>query len=359
MNSFLLCLTADENGFPSQKLLDMMIKLSKGGCGLIVPGYVYPIQHGKANVGQTGMTTKDHAEAWREAIKEIHKNGSKIMFQIAHAGDRGLETESHHQPIGCSGLLPGSRAMTEAEICETIDAFIKASKNLKEVGADGVQLHAAHGYLLSQFLSPYLNRRTDQWGGLTENRTRIVFEIINQIRKATHDSIAVGIKLNGNDFVDGGIDPPMCCEIVSMLPPLDLVEVSCSIMNKAYHIRADVREEVYKKNCKNYKEVIQRAHELLDGIPYMEGYNSDASALLKETFPELPVACVGGWRTVEKMEFALNTSKADIISMSRPFLKQPNLVNAIRNGAEKVDCDSCSLCSLNRAPGIKCQNWVK
>ena len=304
------------------------------------------------------MYTKDHAEAWRETIKEIHKHGSKIMFQIAHAGDRGNAALSGHQPIGCSGLEPGSRPMTDAEICETIESFAKAAKNLKEVGADGVQLHAAHGYLLSQFLSPYLNRREDKWGGITENRIRIVFEIIESIRKSTHDSIAVSMKMNGNDCVDGGIDPAMATEIISMLPTLDMIEISCGV-NRGFTIRADVNEETYKKNVKNYKEVIKRAHELMDGVEYSEGYNSEASRFIKEQITGIPIAAVGGWRNVDQMEFALNTLKCDIISMSRPFLKQPHLVKDIFNGATKVNCDSCSLCSLNRGVGIKCQNWKK
>ena len=174
---------ADSNGFPAQELFNKMVQLAKGGCGLIVPGYCYTIQHGRANPTQTGMTSKEHAQIWKETIDEIHKNGSKIMFQLAHGGDKCNQNDIGQQPIGCSGLEPGSRAMTDAEICETIESFAKAAKYLKEAGADGVQLHAAHGYLLSQFLSPYLNRRTDKWGGVTENRTRIVFEIVNEIRK--------------------------------------------------------------------------------------------------------------------------------------------------------------------------------
>ena len=356
-------LSDDKTGMPSKKLLKEMVNLAKGGTGLIVPGYVYPIKSGKAAPFQTGMYTKEHAEAWRETINEIHKYGSKVVFQIAHGGDRALPGENGEQPAGCSGLLPGTRAMTEAEINDTIQAFITASKNLKEVGADGVQIHAAHGYLVSQFLSPALNKRTDKWGELTENRVRILFEMINGIRNATHDSIAVGVKINGNDFLEGGVDPQMCIENISLLPPLDFAEISCGALNRPYTTRYDVNEKDYIKNVGKEKgaELTKRALELMDGIPYTEGYNVEAAAQVKEAFPELPVASVGGWRTFSKMEFAINTLKADIISMSRPFLKDPSVVKHLLEGEEVVRCNNCGLCSLHRVDiaknGIKCQNW--
>jgi 2,4-dienoyl-CoA reductase-like NADH-dependent reductase (Old Yellow Enzyme family) len=342
---------------PSKKLLDMMVDLSKGKTGLIVPGYVYPIKHGKSIRKQTGMFTKKHADVWKDTIKKIHENGSKVIFQICHGGDRCQESMIGQQPIGCSGLIPGSRPMTEAEICDTIDAFAAAAKNLKNVGADGVQIHCAHGFLLSQFLSPVLNRRNDKWGGIIENRTRIVFETIQAVREITNDSLSISIKINGDDCVKGGMDAQMCCEVISMIPPLDFVEISCGIGPKSYTIRANLNESTIKRNIKNSKEIIERAHQMCDGVPYFEGYNIKAAELAKEYFPELPIACTGGWRHFDKMEEAVKSGKCDIISMSRPFIKQPHLVQALMDGAEKVDCDSCNLCSLHREPGVVCQNW--
>ena len=351
---------SSDDGFPKQKLFDMIVDYSKGKTGLIVPGYVYPISHGKSIVHQTGMTTKKHAEVWRETIQKVHANGSKIVFQICHGGDKCQEKDIHQQPIGCSGLIPGSRPMTDSEICDTIEAFAKAAKNLKEVGVDGVQIHCAHGFLISQFLSPALNKRKDKWGGVPENRTRFLFEVIQAVREATHDSIAIGIKINSNDHIEGGMDEQMANEVISMVPPLDFVEFSCGVTRKAYGIRADINEEVYRKNCQNPEEIIKLAHELSDGVPYYEGYNLKGAELAKEFFEsQIAVATVGGWRHFDKMEKAVKEGKADIISLSRPFLREPHLVQKFMDGADSVECNSCSLCSMNRAPGVFCQNWKK
>ena len=353
-------LSNDETGFPTQKLFDMITEYSKGKTGLIIPGYVYPISHGKSIFKQNAMTTKKHAEVWKETIEKVHQNGSKIVFQICHGGDKCQEKDIHQQPIGCSGLIPGSRPMTDAEICDTIEAFAKAAKNLKDVGVDGIQIHCAHGFLINQFLSPALNKRTDKWGGKDENRTRILFEVIQAVRDATKDSIAVGIKINANDHVEGGIDEMMASQIISMVPPLDFVEFSGGVTRKAYGIRTLINEDTYRKNAKNPEEIIKLAHEVSDGVPYFEGYNLKGAEVAKSFFEDqIAIATVGGWRHFDKMEQAVKEGKTDIISLSRPFLKEPHLVEHLLNGADQVLCDSCSLCSLNRADGVKCQNWKK
>ena len=347
----------DKNGYPTKHLLDLLVECSKGQTGLIIPGFVYAANNGKSMPLSVGMNTKKHAEAWKETIKTIHKNGSKFAFQICHGGDRSNPEYTGQVATGASGLVPGSRAMTEPEIEETIEAFAQAAKRAQDAGADIVQFHCAHGLLISQFLSPLLNKRTDKWGGSVENRARIVHEIITTTRELTHGSLPIAIKINGNDCVEGGVNPKMCCEILSHIEKPDLVEISAGIGVKAHGVRADINEDVYKRNSKNPAEIMKIAQKMNGGVPYSEGYNFEAASLVKQTFPELIVACVGGWRHFDKMEAAVKSGKIDIISMARPFLKQPQVVKYLRDGAKVTQCNSCSLCNFKRLEGVYCRNW--
>ena len=347
----------DYNGYPTKHLLDLMIECSKGQTGLIIPGFVYACNNGKSMPLSVGLNTKKHAEAWRTTIEKIHQNGSKFAFQVCHGGDKANPEFTGQTPTGASGLVPGSRPMSEQEIEEVIEDFAQAAKRAYDVGADIVQFHCAHGLLISQFLSPLLNHRKDKWGGSVENRARIVYEIITAARELTHGSLPIAIKINGNDCVDGGVDPKMCCEILSHIPKPDLVEISAGIGVKAHGVRADINEDVYKRNTKNPKEIMEIAQRLNGGVPYFEGYNLEAAAFVKRAFPELNIACVGGWRHFKKMEDAVKSGKIDIISMARPFLKQPQVVKYLRDGAQSVQCNSCSLCNFLRLESVHCRNW--
>lgn len=348
----------DDNGFPTKKLLDMMVNLAKGGTGLIIPGYMYPIAHGKAAPRQAGILSKQHAEAWKSTIEKIHSYGAKIVFQIGHGGIRCNPALIGREPIGCSPLLPNTHEMTDLQIDETIEAFAKASKYLENVGADGVQIHAAHGYLVSAFLSPLLNKRKDKWGGIIENRTRFLNELTWAIRSQAKDSFALGIKINGSDCIEGGVTPGMCAENLSLAPAFDFVEISCGLGPKHWTTRANMNIETIKKNHKNPEQLIKQYHEFCDGVPFKKGYNLEAAQFVKSSIPELNVAAVGGWQTFAAMEDAVKSGKIDFISLSRPFLREPNLVNKLYEGGE-MSRDHCSLCNENRVDGIHCQNFKK
>ena len=155
-------LADDATGLPTPRLKRMMIDLAAGECGLIIPGYVYPAGTGKSAPCQAGMEYPCHAEAWRDAIEQIHAHGSKVVFQVGDGGVRYVPGLSKAFDIaGISPVLPGTREMTNLELEELIHAFIKSARMLKAVGADGVQIHGAHGYTVSAALSPVMNKRTD------------------------------------------------------------------------------------------------------------------------------------------------------------------------------------------------------
>lgn len=301
-----------------------------------------------------------HAEAWRDTIAKIHSHGSKVIFQVGHGGvhctreyTRGLDV------IGISPVLPGTREMTQLELEEVIEAFIRSARMLKAVGADGVQIHGAHGYLVSASLSPVMNRRQDRWGGSFENRLRLAYEITSGIRRAVGDDFLIGIKINGDDHVEGGVKPELCGRYLQCLPMLDFAEISGGLVgHRSWGIRNRAPVEVIRRVVPEAKreEVLARAR--ATATPYMEGYNVASARIVHEICPKLPLAVVGGNRNFEAMERIVKEGTAALISMSRPFLREPMLVKDLREGKiEQIGCDSCGMCALYRDNGIKCQNW--
>ncbi|KAH0795594.1 oxidoreductase, FAD/FMN-binding family protein [Histomonas meleagridis] len=349
---------SDDFGLPKPILKKEMEKLADGEVGLIVPGYVYPIKHGKANKFQCGMTNLQEAQSWKSTINYVHKKGSKIIFQVCHAGikakpdDIGIAT-----PIGASGILPETRDMTNSEIEETIESFIQAALRLQSVGADGIQIHAAHGYLLSAFLSPYMNRRTDKWGGSAENRLRIVSEIATSIRKAVSSDFVISIKINGNDHIDGGVTPDLAAAYIRDLPMIDQFEISCGVnLGTCYSTRAILsKEDIARFFPKDKVELVSQRKI----AKYENAHNLAAAKRIHELVPEANLALVGGLREVSDMEKIVNDGIASMVSLSRPFLREPYLVRDIRKGnVKKPSCKNCALCLAGLAVGrAKCWNW--
>ena len=360
-------LSDDKNGMPSRRLLRMMKELAVGECGLIVPGYVYPIFHGKSAKNQSGFQNLWNAKAWEPTINEIHELGSKIIFQICHGGVRcNPDFIGGFQPIGCypENGFPG-KEMNNDEIEEVIDSFVKAAKLAKKVGADGVQLHGAHAYLFSAFLSPALNKRKDKWGGSFDNRLRIVYETANEIRKATGNDFFLSIKINSNDYADpnihgnAGITPELCGRYINCLPMIDLFELSGGASTKNYTIRSKIDEDFLRRTAKkeDIEEIIDTAHRLFDGVPYVEAYHADAARKIRKISPQAKLAIAGGIRSFSVMEQLVKEGTADVISLSRPFLREPHLVRDLKSGKIKeISCNSCGLCTINRKYGIFCHN---
>ncbi|OHT00381.1 oxidoreductase, FAD/FMN-binding family protein [Tritrichomonas foetus] len=358
-------LSDDTTGMPSARLTRMISKLADGEVGLIVPGYVYPIFHGKAAYRQTGMTHLWHAKAWETTISQIHEKGSKIMFQVGHGGTKCISEMIHgFEPVGCSPLNGKGREMTNEEIEETIESFVHAAKLLQKVGSDGIQLHGAHGYLLSAFMSPAMNHRKDKWGGSFDNRLRIVREISDEIRKVVGPDFLVSMKMNSCDFVDGGITPELCAQYINNLPKIDLFELSGGLsietpVPRAFNIRSKVDENFIRKNCKkeDVEEILKHARTIYRGVEYFEGYHVPAARIIRKLAPTAKLAVVGGQRNFAAMQSIVDDGTVDLISISRPFLRDPTLVKDLRTGKiDEIGCNSCGLCTINRKYGIFCQN---
>ncbi|MFJ1819705.1 NADH:flavin oxidoreductase/NADH oxidase family protein [Streptomyces sp. NPDC088139] len=228
---------AGEGQLPDQRLLTLYRRWAAGGAGLLITGNV--MVHAEALTGPGGVVLDEHAPIgpfadWAAAGKS---GGGTIWMQINHPGrqvasgmpgvvwgpsDAGVSLGRHSSRFG------RPTAMTARQIDETVDRFAVTARRAEEAGFDGVEIHAAHGYLLSQFLSPLVNTRTDRWGGSLENRARMLLDVVRAVRAAVSPSFAVAVKLNSADFQRGGFDADDARQVIGMLAPLgvDLVELS-------------------------------------------------------------------------------------------------------------------------------------
>ena len=340
-------LNADkETGMPSKPLFDIIEAYAEGKCGLIIPGYVYVDRKGRGLVGQAGFETDEQANAWKPTVDKCHKKGSKIVFQICHSG---INSESTCPLKGPTGLYPNSSSMTIEEIETTIENFRKAAIRAYKIGADGVQIHGAHGYLLSEFLSPAMNFRKDKYGGSDENRMRIVQEITNVIRSSTPKEFIIGIKMNGHDCLDSnGITPQIAAKTVHNLKGIDFFEISCGL-----HVNSTIRsintsKTLYNKLNEQQKSIVKSIVQTkIPSFPFYEGYTVSYAEYIKSLNPNKIIASVGGHRTFNEMEKVILRGQADMISMSRPFLREPDLVKKFMEGKiKKVACTSCGECIL-------------
>ncbi|KAK8883157.1 hypothetical protein M9Y10_045805 [Tritrichomonas musculus] len=329
------------DGTPKPRLLKMIERLSEGEVGLIIPGYVYTMENGKAAPRQCGLINQQQAYAWKSTIEKVHKNGSKLAFQLCHGGagvNKDLEKVAPTAiPYFCKGL-------TTSEVEDIIDSFHKSALLAKSCGADGIEIHGAHGYLFSLFLSPLFNRRNDKYGGSLEGRARVISETAEAIRKSAGPDFSVLIKMNGNDFLPFSTTPELAAQYVNHLKSkIDLFEISCGIGNPDVIIRT-------KK--------VGFINKYFYHLKLEEGYNLKFAEYIKRKNPDANIACVGGFKTLSVMEDAVRKEKTDIISMSRALIREPDLVKRFQlHQATKSACKSDNYCihhSEDHERGLSC-----
>jgi 2,4-dienoyl-CoA reductase-like NADH-dependent reductase (Old Yellow Enzyme family) len=199
---------AATDGSCTVRLIDFLVKLADGGVGLIIPGHSYVSREGQAGPWQLGIHDDATLPGLTRLTEEVHRHGGKIAAQLAHAGafaDTSLTGVDAIAPsVPGTGGKGRCREITPAEIARVVRAFAEAAARARRCGFDAVQIHAAHGYLLSEFLSPAFNRRADEYGGPLANRGRIVLEVVRSVRQAAGPDYPVLIKLNSEDFIEGG-----------------------------------------------------------------------------------------------------------------------------------------------------------
>lgn len=337
---------ADEDGFVTEQLIDLYIKLAKGGVGLIITGNVLVHVSGRSAPKMLCIHNDFYIESLKKLTDAVHKAGGKIVIQLSHGGRQCAKIFlGGADPVAPSAVYESvykvmPKELTNEEIWELIDAFGKAAKRAREAGFDGVQLHGAHGYLINQFLSPYTNRRDDYWGGDEERRFHFLEEVYLSIRDNVGYDYPVMIKLNACDFIEGGLTVEESLRIAKKLENLgiDAIEVSGGIVESKPELRP-VRTGI-------------------DG-PQKEAYFREFSREFKRNL-KVPIMLVGGIRTCAVAEDILQKQEADLISLSRPLIREPNLPKKWMKGKETADCISCNRCmQFMRLDYVKCVQLEK
>jgi 2,4-dienoyl-CoA reductase-like NADH-dependent reductase (Old Yellow Enzyme family) len=327
---------AKDDGSVTDRQVGLFKELAEGEVGLIITGHTYVQPSGKASPRQIAISDDRFVSGLARIAEAVHRHPSKIFVQLAHAGRQTKKKLCGPEPISPSAVYdPSSRTMpremTSAEVKNLIHDFIAAARRVRRAGFDGVQVHAAHGYLLSSFLSPHTNRRHDEWGGPLENRARVVVEIIRGIKDATGPDFPVMAKLNSTDFLETGLTPGESVEISLILEAegLDAIEVSGGMAESG---RGSVWQGLLSED--------------------QEGYFVENAAAIKKAV-HIPVSGLGGIRTLAVAEKFVSEGRVDMISMSRPFIRDPHLVHRFREGEVTAsECISCNKCFNPR--GIRC-----
>ena len=364
---------ADEKGFPTEKLKKLYINLAKGNVGAIITGYAGIQADGRVSNAMTMIDHDDKIPVLREITNSVHQHETPIILQIAHCGRQtrskitGLPTVA---PSAVRNMLfreDKPKALSEEGITAIIDNFVAAIVRAKRAGFDGVQLHLAHGYLLSDFLSSHANRRTDRWGGSIENKYRIVGEIFKRAKDKV-DDYPMLVKMNAYDGRRKGMRIEEAVVIARMLETSGCaaIEVSCGCVEDGlYTIRGEklpVEAVVkYNFNFKNYpafakKAIVWFSKTFLKTLKPLLKYNLNAAMQIKKAV-NIPVIVVGGINNVDDVEDIIANNKADFVSMSRPFIIEPDIVSKFKNRTQTTSkCIMCNFCviTIEKEP-LKCR----
>jgi len=345
-----------EDGRVTDAYLKAYERLAKGGAGLIVPGNYYVSWLGRSYPLQTVVDRDEVIDDLRRLVSVVREHGARIVAQLNHGGRQADPKIIGQKPIGPSAVrdklsLVKPREMTEEEIEKTIEEFAEGARRMKEAGFDGVQIHAAHGYLVNQFLSAYTNRRRDRWGGSLENRMRFLVEVYKGVRAKVGEGYPILVKINAVDYTKGGVTPEVCVAACRKLEELGIaaIEVSGGIAEKGLStIKGDIPMDLLMQGRTWIEKAGLRlaAKALRKAAAFEEGYFLPLAAEVKKHV-KVPILAVGGMRNLARMEEAVEKGWADFISLCRPLIRQPNLVRLFEEGkADASSCTSCNRCSL-------------
>lgn len=349
---------ATEKGETTDKMIARYGELARGGVGLILSGYMHVSPVGKSMKYQTGIYSDELIPGLQKLADAVHEEGGRIVFQLVHGGRQTSKSLIGQTPMAPSGIhrdmvyMVKPKEMSEDDIAGAIADFGSAARRADEAGADGVQIHAAHGYLINEFLSPFFNQRNDDWGGSDENRFRFLKETTLGARKALPPGKPVLVKLNANDYTPKqGMTPNLAAKYGSWLASLGVDAIEVSAGTACFSVMEIWRGDVPVNDLVNSfptwqkpfaKIVLKRLQGKFD---LEEGYNVEAARTIKPAVGEVPVITVGGFRNLNHMEETLEKGYTDFISMCRPFIREPSLVRKFKEGkSESAKCMSCNGC---------------
>jgi 2,4-dienoyl-CoA reductase-like NADH-dependent reductase (Old Yellow Enzyme family) len=325
---------ATPDGMPTPELERLYRLWSRGGCGMLLTGNV---QVDRDHLERPGNVVIDQEpdEAMKSALagwaKAGTEGGNHLWMQISHAGRQTQAAVNPHPkaPSAVKLGLPGGQfgepaALTEPEIVDLVGRFAMAARVAREAGFTGVQIHAAHGYLASAFLSPRANLRTDQWGGSLENRARFLMETVKATRNAVGADYPISVKLNSADFQRGGFAFEESLAVARWLEAagVDLLELSGGSYEQPKMMDMEGLEA-------------EEPQQVATSTMQREAYFVDFAKAMKAELT-MPVMVTGGFRSRTAMDHALETGAADVIGIGRPLCADPDAVGALLNGAHAL-----------------------
>lgn len=316
------------DGEASPELIRFYEDRAKGGCGLIFTEFTRVDENsGACNPNQLCIATRKHVRSVQRMAECVHRHGGKIFVQLHHGGREAPPAlNDGKQPMGPSAILNKvnglvSTEMTKEDIDDIVGKFVAAAANCKKAGIDGVELHGAHGYLLGSFISPYTNKRTDDYGGSVENCCRIVTDIIHGIRQ-TCGNYPICVRINGDDFVEGGITLDYAVQVAQVLEAAgaDAINVSCAV----YETVPNMIEPNY----------------------YEEGWRKNLAKTVK-AHVHVPVIAVNTIKFPATAEKLLEEGVSDFVGVSRGQMADPEWVNKTKAGREDLirKCMGCMQCN--------------
>jgi 2,4-dienoyl-CoA reductase-like NADH-dependent reductase (Old Yellow Enzyme family) len=323
-----------QDGHLTLKLFDIYGELAQSEVGLIITGYANVVKEEQPNHGMMGIYDDSFIDGYKNLTELVHSLGSKIIMQVAYGGTKTTYNVGKRLIYAPSEIAEKNtnvvgKAMTKEEIVYIENAFADAAKRVKESGFDGVEIHAAHTYLINQFLSPYYNKRTDEYGGSLENRMRFLIEMYYKIREKVGNDFTVIVKLTSSEFFEGGLTFD---ETRTICKKLEVIGVDALDITGNIHAKA--------------KTMID---EVFDGYQLQkEGYFVEYAKVISNEV-NIPIITVGGFKDINIIERILNESDIGFFGISRPLLAEPDLIKRWKEGdKKKAICISCSKCRTDK-----------
>lgn len=341
--------SATPEGLATDQMVSYYTSFARGGFGLIITEGIYPDDtYSQGYLNQPGIVFEEQVQAWKKVVSSVHQAGAKIFAQLMHAGAlsqgnrfvNGTIAPSAVPPkgeqmefYGGKGPFPTPREATKDEITEVINGFVNAAKNAKVAGFDGVEIHGANGYILDQFLTDYTNKRTDEYGGSTENRVRLLVEVSKAVREAVGQDFTVGIRISQgkvNDYTHKWAGKEKDASIIfSQLGQagLDYIHVT------------------------EY-EAWQPAFPQGEGTTATDSAFDDGGASLSalaKKFVNVPVIANGHLENPDKARDIIEKGEADVITLGKGALANHDWVNKVKNGENLAEFEPKKILSPNAA----------
>jgi len=342
-NRFIKSSTAESMAGPDGEvtppMLDFYETIAKGGCACIFLGHAFVHPLGKAHSKMTGVHDDRFIPGLRSLAEVIHRHRCYVFAQLNHGGSR-LE-KGIAEPVGPSPVVHPitglcGRELRSSEIWEIIHAFGQAARRVRKAGLDGILIHGAHGYLVSLFNSPFANKRMDEWGRTLEDQFRFLREVYRSIRNAVGADYPVAVKLGVRDDMEEGLSIEEGANLASWLVKegIDAIEISGGVPTKE---AGASRSHIHSQE--------------------QEAYFLSYAKVVRPNVGRLPLSLVGGLRSPQLMEKIIGEGWTDFVSLARPFICEPDLVEKIRKGRrEPVACTRDDLCRTGFGQeGLRCR----